>query len=357
MQQSVVSLIVFLYIFIGTALLVYNLLYMLGSSQKNRRLELRIKSETEKQARVIGNVKNADGKYRRKLYRRLKDADKLLIFSSALERNMATMPRDEMIEYLKICHGVICDAAMAYCRRPAMERALFAHLVSILPVEAMSVYRRLGEIFLVYLENSTIYCRENVLKALYRLGKADTLERALQLFEEKGWYHSPKLIADEMAQFNGDVKALAIRLWNRSWSDHMKIVLIQFMNNLSDDLSDLVMPELSSSHYEVSFAAIRYFTRHVREDVAPILREIVRKDGETAIAAARALGNYPSEESKEVLMQALTSRNWYVRYNAAEALKEMDLKAEEIEYLCHHMDQYAREMFIYVWEGREGKEC
>lgn len=362
MQQSIVSLIVFFYIFVGAALLAFNLFSMIEISRRDRAFVRKVEAEMAQQKRVAADGgKKAGGaddrQYRRKLLRHLTREESLLIFDSALEKNLEQMPSGTFDGYLRQYHDVISDAAMHYCRRPAMERALFAHLLSILPVTVVLEYRRLGELLLTYLEDSTVYCRENVLQAMYRLGSSDALERALQLFQEKGWYHSTKLLADGMTQFNGDRVALARQLWTGKWNDDMRAMLIQFMNNLPDDLSELVMPELSSRHGEVCFAAVRYFARHIEEAAAPAIREIARQDDDAAVAAVRTLASYPDRESKEVLMKALTSRNWYVRRNAAESLTKMDLTEEEICGLRNHDDKYAREMFEYVLESKRRQKC
>ena len=73
--------------------------------------------------------------------------------------------------------------------------------------------------------------------------------------------------------------------------------------------------------------------------------------------AARALRSYPGEETKQTLIKALRSRNWYVRQNAAASLVDMDLSQKEIKALCSDEDRYAREMFIYVLESRGKLKC
>lgn len=358
MQQSIVSIIVFLYIFISSALLIFNLLYMLGASAKNRITERKVKAEMERQANMIEHRDESAGKRQeRRLRRRIRDVDGLMVFERALERNREKYPNEDIVEYLKSCRLAIFDAAATYRKRPSMERAMFAYLISVLPREAAAQYRNLGELLLSYLDRSTIYCRENVLKALCRLGNEDALEQALRLLQENGWYHNPKLISDGMAEFCGDREKLARRLWPQKWNDVMRTTLIQFMNQLPEDLSQLVLPELSSRQHETCFAAIRYFARHVEEKAGPLLRDIVRKDEDTAAVAARALRSYPGEETKQTLIKALRSRNWYVRQNAAASLVDMDLSQKEIKALCSDEDRYAREMFIYVLESRGKLKC
>lgn len=132
----------------------------------------------------------------------------------------------------------------------------------------------------------------------------------------------------------------------------MKAVLIRFMTRLEGDMSDLVLPELTAGHYELCFAAIRYFAVHINREAEPVLIKILKEDGDTAVAAAQTLGNYSDEEVKQALKEALRSRHWDVRRNSAESLMKMDLSKEEIVQLRADKDRYAREMFIYVLESR-----
>lgn len=352
MQQSVVSMIVFFYIFVSFALLVYNLFYMFSSGTKRRIGKRRLKEEIRSQSRIILHPdENKMEKYKKSLLKRLSTAEGLLVFHNAFVQNQTVFSRQMITSYLEKCRTVIFRAAERYAKRPAMERALFAYYVSVIPEDAVPSFCRLGEILLKYLKNSTIYLRENVLRALCHLGNANALEHALMLFQENGWYHNSKLITDALMDFQGDRRALAERLWMKKWDDRMRAVLIQFMAKLPDDFSDLVLPLLSSGNYEICFDAIRYFSSHIDRRAVPVLQEILKKDEETAIAAAQVLGSYPGVETKKLLMEALKSRNWYIRYNAAVSLTKMGLSRSEEEALLNSDDRFAREMFTYISEN------
>ena len=358
MQQSVVSMIISFYIFISTALLIFNLAYMLSSGVKKRVMDRRISAEMECQKQIVSNPVNRAGqKFQKRLYRRLKDTAKLSAFVEAIERNRNKIPENQIVECLRDCRMTIFKAAEAYRKRPAMERALFAYLISLFPDRAAEEYTRMGEILLGYLENSTVYCRQNVLQALYRLGNEDALVRALQIFQEQKWYHNSKLIADGLAEYRGDRVKLARRLWNQKEDEIMRVILIQFMNQLPEDMSDLVLPELSSEYHEVRFAAVRYFTKHINAEAGKCLLNILREDSDVSSAAAQALGSYPGETAKQELMLALQSKNWYVRHNSAVSLMKMNLSPEETRKLITADDRYVREMFTYVWESRGTAEC
>lgn len=358
MQQSVVGMVIFLYIFISAALLIFNIVYMLSADAKRSVMEHRIHREMEEQWQVTRDIRTRVSRYyQNRLYRKLRNADGLLVFAEALERNQDRISEEDAAGYICACRNAIFDAAEIYRKKPAMERALFAYFISMLPRKAAEEYRRMGEIFLSYLDRSTVYCRENVLQALYRLGNEDALIQALRLFQENGWYHDSKLISDGMAEFRGDKAALARRLWNQTWDDEMKAALIRFMSRLDEDMTDLVLPELTAGHYEARFAAARYFGVHISRKAEPALLEILWEDEGVAAAAAQALGSYPGEETKQALKQALRSRNWHVRRNAAKSLMRMELSEKEIAELRTDEDRYAREMFVYVLEGRGEAEC
>ena len=316
----------------------------------------RIQREIYEQRQMIENLQECiNRRDQRRLYRKIKNENELLIYVEALEKNLSEAAEEDVAAYMIACRNIIFDAAEIYRRKPAMEKALFAYFISLIPPKAAETCRRLGEILLSYLEHSTVYCRENVLQALYKLGNADALIRALQIFQENGWYHEPKLIADGLIQFRGDKAALARRMWHQKWDENMRSILIRFMTRLKEDMSDLILPELTAGHYELCFSAIRYFAVHINRKAEYALLNILKADGDVAAAAARTLGYYPDKETKQALKEALHSKNWNVRRNAAESLMKMELSAEETAQLCADEDRYAREMFLYVLESRGEK--
>ncbi len=349
MQQSVVSMIIAFYIFVSTALLIFNVAYMLGGGVKKRITDRRVREEIKEQAKAAGDASyRAEPRYRRQLYRKLKNPGKLAVIANAAEENRGKISEDAIVECLHDCRTAVFDAAAVYRKKPAMERALFAYLISLFPDKAAEEHKTLGEILIDYLDDSTIYCRQNVLQALYRLGNEDALVRALKIFYEHRWYHNPKLIADGLTQFRGDTSRLARRLWSQKKDERMEVTLIQFMNRIPDDMSDLILPALFSKYHEARFAAVRYFANHINPEAEKVLLNILEEDSDVSAVAAQALGSYPGEKTKKELMHAIHSGNWYTRHNAAVSLVQMDLSPKEIENLCTSDDRYVREMFTYI---------
>lgn len=67
--------------------------------------------------------------------------------------------------------------------------------------------------------------------------------------------------------------------------------------------------------------------------------------------AALSLGNYPGKETISVLKAALSSANWYIRYNAADMLAgHFRVSYLDISDVYNGRDRYAREILSYMME-------
>ena len=53
------------------------------------------------------------------------------------------------------------------------------------------------------------------------------------------------------------------------------------------------------------------------------------------------------------MRRAVHSRNWYVRYNAAESLQKLGMNYEKLLDIIRGGDRYAREMVMYRLEENE----
>lgn len=361
MRQGFVNTIVYFYIFVCIALLVFNIIYIFNSKRRSKyskrqidvmgTLQKKWMSEAEKEAGLPEEEKRA-------IVKKLRKISWLLAFQEVLLKAEKEQSSGEMACFFRYISPVIYELAMYYQKRPVVEKSFFAYFSSVHLAVAPKSYERLGETFLLYLENSTVYCRENVLHALYALGAEDALERAFEQFQVKGWYHQPKLISDGMAGFQGDKEKLVRRLWtkNKKWPDFINISLVQFMANQPEDFSDIMLPALKESPRELRFVVIRYFQRHPKEAAKEILLNILNQNEDLAIAAASALEKYPGEDTEAALKKGLQSTNWYVRHNAAVSLLKLGISESEKAELLSNKDKYAREMFAYVLESENRRQ-
>lgn len=347
-----INSVVYFYIFICIALLVFNILYILRTEGRSRAEKRRIRTW-----KALLERERAAGSPSQKclslLRHRLRRVNELTAFNAALEEMAQDGQGDWLRAFVSACREVFPDLAHHYLHRPAMERAFFAYVIARYPTGAAG--GRLPTVLLEYLEDSTVYCRENVLQALYALGSASGVEQALRLFNERGWYHHSHMLADGLTAFQGDREALAAALWRecRGWDENLQTAVVQFASNVTDAMKEPFRQALAAPEtpLEVRFALIRYFTRHPMPAVKPMLLEMVRREadsGDTAIAACSALVRYPGADTEQVLEQALLSRNWYVRHNAASSLLALGDEASAYAAAERVHDRYAKEMLDYV---------
>ena len=347
-----INSVVYFYNFICVALLVFNILYILRSGTRSRK-ELR---RAQNWSAILDREIGAGGpgeKCLEYMGRRLRRVSELTAFNTAMEARMSVPPSPEQQAFIDACYRTFPGLASHYRRRPSMERAFFAYVISRYPPRDGG--GQLPALLLEYMEDSTVYCRENVLQALYALGSAAGIQQALRMLNERGWYHHSHMLADGLAGFRGDKAALAASLWEecREWDENLQVAVVQFASNVTDGMGEPFREALADQRttIELRFALIRYFARHPDEQVRPLLLEMVRQEldsGETAIVACSALARYPGQDTEEVLEKALMSRNWFVRHNAAQSLLALGDEASAYAAAERVNDRYARQMLDYV---------
>lgn len=348
-----VRAVIYFYIFICVALLLFNLLYIFRSGSIKRRQKRRVhRWETYLDSFLEGSPVWDSGE----LLRRLKDTEELMAFDTAMESRKDTQP--EEAQFFRENRPLILELAGVYQKKDAMEQAFFAYVIASFYPSAGDMGDPLAEQLLSYLDGSTVYSRENVLNALYALGSAQPVEHAFVLMSQRGWYHDPRLLSDGLTRFQGDQDALANRLWKdrKQLGECFQVGLIRFADTLSgnrfaeDFLKALETEQLPA---ETRFALVRYFRRHPIPHAKPVLLRLLKGDAEgkrdLSIAAAASLASYPDSETRQTLKDALHSPNWYVRQNAARSLKTMGVTWEEVQ-TSSGGDRYAADMLEYIFE-------
>ena len=350
-MRSVVEGVIYFYLFICVTLLVFNILYIARSTSVSKAREGRIRQWGKELAALP-----ASGELTERQGARLKKIENLMAFQAVLAEQMS---EDQAREILRNNRPLFRSLALFYGKKPAMERAFFAYVIASFHPPVGEGHEQMAEILLRYLDNSTVYCRENVLHALYALGSAQAVEHAFTIMSQNSWYHSPKLISDGMVRFSGDRTALVRRLWNHraDWEECLVVGTVQFASLLpSDDFAADFLEALRKEELttEAKFALVRYFQRHRYAPAGSVLRGFLEshtaEEGQLAVASAAALAAYPGEETRDALKQGLHSRNWYVRRNAAQSLVRLGLTPQEEEAIRAEGDRYANDMLDYALE-------
>lgn len=346
--------VIYFYIFICVALLIFNLFYISRSDSVKRR-QRRKERRWEKELRRL-STEDAPKWDQDKLFQKLRHIQELMAFQRAMERRYTTDPKVVHSFFLQN-RRVFLRLAMEYGNKSAMEQAFFAYVIAAFHPVREGQQDPMAERLLGYLEDSTVYSRENVLNALYALGNAQAVEQAYSLMNQHSWYHDPRLLADGLSRFQGPKEALAQRLWARRglWAECFQVGIIRFADGLpGDSFGEVFLAALAQEPLplETRFTLVRYFNRHPIPQAKPLLLDLLKEetigDRELAIAAAMVLSSYADSESREALKQALCSPNWYVRQNAARSLQKLGITQTEAAQIQTMGDRYATEMLDYA---------
>lgn len=357
-MSFLINKVIYIYLFICVALLFFDMLYILRSG----RIEKRKKKRTEQWQREFDCLtgefqKRADvpEAHVKLLERRLKKTEELEAYYKALFGENGHMEKDWMEWYCVSCRGVFAKIAVAYQKKNAMERAFFAYFTSVCGQYGEIENKRMPELLLSFLEDSTVYCREHVLQALYASGNISALEQAFQYISENGWYHHSRLIADGLQHFRGDKEELVRKLWARrkNWEEVIVVGIVQFASNVSDAFQEMFCEAFAANDVtmEIKFALMRYFRHYPYIRAKKYLMEVMENEhipDEYLIVASSVLDAYPGEETKVILKKALHHSNWYVRRNAALSLEKLGITKEDQDEIWQSNDRYACEMLEYV---------
>ncbi len=344
--QSIVESVIYFYVFVCVMLMVFNVLYIARSSWVERKKRRRARYWKKQIDKADGPFVLSDAQVRKLM--RVQD---FAAFHRAII--LWVLGTESSDQFFYDNASQIQKLALAYARREAMERAFMASFIASFRCSSSSNAGMLAEILLSYFQDSTVFCRENTLQALYALGRPHAVENAFHIMNEQEWYHSPKLLSDGMTMYTGDMEELVLMLWRNHgrWAESLNVAIVQFASFLdSPTIAHLFEDELlnGSVTTEVRFTLIRYFQKHRSENVLQRLLGFANEDGIYAIAAVGALSSYDCEQSRAALKRALCSPNWHVRHNAALSLSRVGLTPAEREEIEAGNDRYAIEMLDYV---------
>lgn len=363
-METIVGYIIFFYMFICLALLIFNFTYIFSENKRNKNRARKARKWEKYLRKRIVELSDTyiDTLSDPKLERELVKFNSLIAFDDALDVLNEEFTKEQMQSFYECLYMVFQSVVYSYKNKDSMERAYVAYLISKYRPCRGEVYRPIMEYLISYFDNSTVYCRENVLNALYSLGNMQAVESAFQIINDRKLFHHQKLLSDGLMQYTGDKEELAIRLWGHfgEWDSNLIISVIQFINNVSDKFSPEFLEVIKDKgvDLDIRLAALRYFRKHYYEPACEVIVNIleggyVSDDKEEAnvtlsIVAASVLENYRNDKTTEVLTQALSSQNWYVRYNAAASLMAAALSEEAEESIINGEDRYAAEILRYM---------
>lgn len=359
-----VDTIIYSYLFVCFLLIVFNIVYIIYSNRdkkKNSRAEQKWIDSITAEFALVANGETISWRHLDELVKKIKSSNKLMAYYRALNYCKQQSEKDVCQKYLAGCAIVYQKLAVYFKKLDSMDRAAFAYFFSENVPYTDKEYHPIMHILLEYLDDSSVYCRENLIKAFCALGNIQGMMNLLNLIEERNLFHHRKLIADGLAEFSGDKEELSIELWKKrnDYSENMLLSVISYISEVSDNYGAVFMQELieNDNTPEVRLAMIRYFRNHTYEPAKPYLISLLddERDENADIVAAFVLGGYPCDETIAALKKSMSHRKWYVRQNAANSLVDMVDDENELEEILNGDDRYASDMLRYVLAQR-GRE-
>lgn len=359
------ELILYGYGIVCVCMLAFNIVYDILQNSRDVRLEERNQKFTARIREEMDGLKSGgrlDPDVLRRLRRRLSHVDNLVAFERALSSLEPDCPA--LVEYRRQIQPVFLELAEVYRRREDMQAAYFAYFLSQQKPRGSGEPDPIQDILLDFMGKDSLYCRINTLRALCAFGTPECLAEAVSIQDRTGAFFHEKILTDGLLAFTGDHQRLAALLWERleRFSPKTRLSVLNYIRFQTGDYAPGMLRIMTdpSQDKELRLSAIRYFGRYPREEARePLLSFAANRDPidwEYAAVSASCLAEYPGEDVKAVLMEAIHSANWYVRRNAAISLERLGLNYLDLAEIMGGRDRYAREMMAYRLD-RRGEEA
>lgn len=354
-----VELLIYAYLAVCGAMIIFNIVCIFVFRRRDKNLEKHSKTFENKIKEQI-KMSAFDTRHIKYLSRKLCKINNLIAFDKTLDSLYKTEP-EKTKKYIEELSPVFIYLTLEYRKKDKLKVAYFPYIIKKYGVFRGNSISIVSDIMLDLVRESSLYCRENALQALYSIGNCEDVIKALFILDGGTNYHNPKLVTDGLLSFTGDEKRLAEMLWQKmpKFSVEMSIAILNYFRYKSSEYCDLMLQLMSDpeQNAEVRYSCIRYFGKYKYDPAFPYLLSFAENESnenwEYAAIASSALSLYPSDETVSILKEKLSSRNWYVRFNAATSLTALGLEYSQLIDVFEGDDRYAVEMLRYRFDRKK----
>ncbi len=354
---------IYVYLVICVGMILFNIVSAFLSRRRDKRI-LRVSNGFEDRIRseliwleTHSAVHSAHKNY---LSGKLKRISNMRAFDAALEKKHLENPT-LVRKYLYSIGSVFVSLSIEYCKKDSMEAAYFPYIIKKYRILADRPFDAMIDILFRLLHEPSIYCRENAMQALYTIGDASCIVKALKIIDNENKFYHSKLLTDGLLNFAGNTQRLNAALWEtfEDFSREMQITLLNYFRFSSGDHCEDILRLMkdTSQDDELRFACIRYFGKYRYEPAYEylLLYANSRTDmrWEYAAIASSVLASYPSEKTVEILKSNLYHRNWHIRFNSAQSLERLGLTYLDLIDVLEGHDRYASEILRYHFDVRD----
>ncbi|MDO5568883.1 MAG: hypothetical protein Q4G04_02065 [bacterium] len=203
------------------------------------------------------------------------------------------------------------------------------------------------------LDSPSIYTRNNALRVIENSISADDYIKTLKFINEKKYFFNNKLLIDFLTFNKCDrLDKIIIKELNNFDVDKQKIIIDYLTAIKSDErevketLNNVLTNENNTIELELSI--LKYFEVVKEERIVPcLLKKLSSEDWRVKAISCKVSRVYPTESIKAKLRECLVDKNWFVRYNAAFTLVDIDNTFNETE-LAKLTDDFAKDITTYA---------
>lgn len=349
-----------------TSMIVFNCVCIVLFKNRERRLHRKSDSLNQKvavQMKRITEGSRVDQKHCSFLSRKLSRVGNLMAFDEIITRWLRTDPKTAH-QYLYELRAVFLHMSVVYLKKENMQSAYFAYILSKYKISRYYSFNSIMDVLIQYLKKESLYCRQNAMRALYSFGNEQNVVDAIKVLDRENVFFHSKILSDGLLQFEGDHDKLIRLFWQSldSFAVETQVAILNYIRFKSGDYCEQMFEVLTDANRsgELHFAAIRYFGKYPYQPAYRVLLEYTSGSDPLrwnyAAVSASALAAYPGEQTVRTLKEALKSKNWYVRYNAAQSLERLGLHYDDLLDIINGNDRYAREMILYHFNRRQLSE-
>ena len=347
-------------------MMVFHVAYALVLTRRDKRLNRRTKRFAGKIDEQLNHIKQGGQVgpiHVRYLRRRLSKITFLIAFEKAMEDYREKKGDSLVEEYCRQIGPTVIYLAGLYEKKDDMQAAYFAYFVSRHLVRGQKFVEAVADSMIHYMRKN-VYCRINALQALYKFGSEESIAKAITLLDWEGLCFHDKILTDGLLNFTGSHERLIQLLWEKlnHYSDSIQLAILNYIRFQTGDYCEGIFKIMADTtrDKELRLSAIRYFGRYPYEPAkGMLLRFAADKDPrywEYAAVSLSALAGYSGDEVIDVLMDAVHSSNWYIRFHAAASLEACGLSYSDVAQVTNGQDRYAREMIMYQLELKQMRD-
>ncbi|MCD8025787.1 MAG: HEAT repeat domain-containing protein [Clostridiales bacterium] len=357
-----VEVLIYCYGIICLCMIAFNCVCIFSFRNRDRRIKRCSRSldyHIQRQTDILSKGEEPDDKEYRYLNRKLSKIGNLMAFNMSVDKLMS---RDSKLaeRYLEAIRPVILYLATVYINKESIQSVYFLHILEKYKINNHLTVDSITELVMQYLKKPNLYCRVKAMKFLYKSKSENDVVKGVLILEDEKVYFNQKLLTNGFMSFEGDHSRLIAALLSEFDCLHSETqtAVLEYIRLKSGCCCQQMFNFLCNEEYddEVRYSALRYFGRYYYEPAKNVLLAFLSDaDDEKQIYAsisAQALAIYPGKDTIQALKDAVSSSDWYVRYNAAQSLEALGVTYNDLADIVYGSDRYAREMITYCSEHK-----